>query len=210
MPSLHTSPAVYAGLPLREAQAALILVHGRGAGAADILSLAPELSLEGFALIAPQASQNTWYPFSFLAPTAQNEPGLSDGLARIGSLAQEALDAGIAEERIFFLGFSQGACLSVEYAARQARRYGGVFVLSGGLIGDRLEPGRYAGDFGGTPVFMGCSDPDSHIPRARVEESAALLRQMGAAVDLRIYPQMGHTIIKDEVDAVNRLLSPGR
>lgn len=200
---------VKAGPPLGEAKKAIIMVHGRGADAADILSLAPYLELGGFALLAPQASGYAWYPFSFLAPVQRNEPGLSNGLALLRRAVDEAQAAGIAAENIYLLGFSQGACLSAEFAARHAARYGGLFFLSGGLIGEAVDTSNYQGDFGGTPAFFGCSDVDPHIPLARVQESAAIFRQMGANVVERIYPNAPHTVLEDEIVLVNRCLAGG-
>lgn len=200
---------VRAGKPLAEADKAIIMVHGRGADAADILGLTPYLALEGFALLAPEASGYAWYPFSFLAPVQRNEPGLSSGLALLGQAVAEARAAGIAAEDIYLLGFSQGACLSAEFAARHAGRYGGLFFLSGGLIGEALDTSNYQGDFGGTPAFFGCSDVDPHIPLGRVQESAAIFRQMGAEVTERIYPNAPHTVLEDEIEQVNRWLAGG-
>lgn len=203
---MHQQPFRTAGVPLATATKALILLHGRGGSAADILSLAPHLHVSDFALLAPQATQNTWYPFSFLAPPGQNEPGLTDALAAVGRAAAEAENQGIAQENLYFLGFSQGACLALEYVARHAARYGGVVAFTGGLIGDRLYPENYAGDFGGTPIFIGSSDPDMHVPVARVRASTALLTGLGAAVTEQIYPNMGHTISQEEIDVANTVV----
>src|SRR5438270_12943371 len=169
-------PVLTAGEPLDKAKAAMIMVHGRGASAEDILSLTPELNQPGFAYLAPQAAGYAWYPNSFLAPIASNEPGLSSGLAVIASLLEKLTEAGIPPERTILLGFSQGACLSLEFAALNARRYGGIVGLSGGLIGPPGTPRNYGGSFTGTPVFLGCSDRDPHIPRERVDETAEVLR----------------------------------
>jgi predicted esterase len=198
------------GEPLQSAHAALILVHGRGATAESILTLVPELRLpedSRLALLAPQATGNTWYPNSFLAPIESNEPFLSSALALLESLVARAASAGIPDERTYLLGFSQGACLSLEFAARNARRFGGVFGLSGGLIGPDDTPRDYSGRFDGTPVFLGCSDVDFHIPKERVLDSAKILREMGAEVDARLYPGMGHTINADEIEAVRGILT---
>lgn len=195
------------GSSLDDAKKAIIMVHGRGASPEDILTLTPHLQVDGFAQLAPRATASTWYPYSFLAPPEQNEPGLSSALQLLGQLVDQCIEAGIATEHLYLLGFSQGACLTLEYAARNALRYGGVFALSGGLIGDQLEANRYQGDFGGTPIFLGCSDVDPHIPLTRVEESATQLTQMGASVTKNIYPNMPHTIIQEEIDVVNKLLS---
>ncbi len=209
-----TSPGPHQGMPVRQlgsplaqAQAAMILVHGRGAAAESILELAPEIHQPQFAFLAPQAAGHTWYPYSFLAPINQNEPDLSSGLAAIGAVLQQVLQAGIPAERVALLGFSQGACLALEFAARHARRYGAVIGLSGGLIGPEGTPRNYAGSLQGTPVFLGCSDPDMHIPRGRVEESAHVLQQLGGAVTMRLYPNMGHTINDDEIQSVRSLMT---
>lgn len=204
------------GAPLGRARAAMILVHGRGATAGSILSLADELAQPEVAYLAPQAAGNTWYPYSFLAPLERNEPGLSSGLRALDDVRRRIEEAGIPAERTVLLGFSQGACLASEYAARHARRYGGVVVLSGGLIGTSEVAGaeppsdkrfEYAGSLGGTPVFLGCSDVDAHIPLERVRESTRVLRALGAEVTERIYPGMGHTINKDEVRFIRGLLA---
>lgn len=200
----HT-PIAQAGLPLNEAKAAMILVHGRGATAPSILTLADEFKLEGFAFLAPQANQNTWYPNSFLAPMEANQPGLDSGLAKIGQIVEQIEAAGIPAEKIMIGGFSQGACLSSEYVARNAKQYGGLFVLSGGVIGPPGTPRNYSGSMSGTPVFLGCSDVDFHIPVERVHESAEVFESLGAIVDKRIYPNMGHTVNMDEVEAVREM-----
>ncbi|GAC1464670.1 MAG: dienelactone hydrolase family protein [Ktedonobacteraceae bacterium] len=203
----HGRPVFTAGKPLSEASAAMILLHGRGAGADDILSLAEEFEQTDFAYIAPAATDNTWYPNSFLAPLASNEPWLSSALAVIATLLVQIEAAGIPAERTVLLGFSQGACLTLESAARNARRYGAAIGLSGGLIGPAGTARSYKGSLDGTPVFLGCSDRDFHIPRARVEESAAILQQLGGVVDARIYPNMGHTVNRDELSAVKNILN---
>lgn len=202
----HGRPAILsAGVDAAQAEGALVLVHGRGGSAQDILGLAPMLPIDGWALRAPQALGQTWYPYSFLAPTERNEPGLSSGLRRLDEVADELRSEGIDDSRIVWLGFSQGACLALEYATRRARRWGGVVAFSGGLIGDALPDSR-DGDFGGTPIFMGCSDVDHHIPAERFNASAEQLQAMGAEVNARLYPGMGHTIIQDELDAATALI----
>jgi predicted esterase len=200
-------PVLAAGTPLAQAQAAMILIHGRGATAESILDLAAEVDRPGFAYLAPQAAGNTWYPNSFLAPIPSNEPGLSSGLAVIDGLLAHLAVAGLPPERTILLGFSQGACLTLEYVARHARRYGGVAGLSGGLIGPDGTPRAYAGSLAGTPIFLGCSDVDFHIPKERVEESAAVLRRLGGDVTMRLYPNMGHTVNADELAAVRALMA---
>ncbi len=162
--------------------------------------------MDGVAYAAPEAAGHTWYPFGFLAPIADNEPGISSGLRVIDSLVERFAGAGIASDRLLLMGFSQGACLTLEYAARHARRYGGIAGLSGGLIGPPDTPRDYPGSFHGTPVFLGCSDIDPHIPRLRVEETAGVLKEMGARVTLRLYPRFGHAINQDEIDAVREML----
>lgn len=188
------------------ARLTMILVHGRGATAESILTLADELALDDVAFLAPQAAGNTWYPYSFLAPIPQNEPGLTSAIGVLAALVAQVQRDGVDTQRIGLIGFSQGACLSLEYAARHARRYAGVFGLSGGVIGPPGTPRTYAGTFDGTPVFLGCSDVDAHIPVERVQESADVFRRMGATVDARIYPGMGHTVNADEIAAVRTIL----
>jgi predicted esterase len=200
-------PVLIAGEPLESAQAAMVMLHGRGASAEDILSLASELDRPGFAYLAPQATGNTWYPQSFLAPIEANEPWLSSALAVIDAVIAHVAAAGIAPERVMLLGFSQGACLSLEYVARHARRYGGVAGLSGGLIGPDGTPRDYQGSLAGTPVFLGCSDVDYHIPVERVHETADVLRRLGGEVTERIYPGMGHTVNQDEVAFVQAMMA---
>lgn len=201
-------PVLRAGAALAGARLAAILVHGRGAGADDMLGLAAELRLDDVAFLAPQAAEYTWYPNRFMSPIASNEPWLTSALKKVESLIAAAGAAGIGPERVVLLGFSQGACLASEFAARHARRYAAVIALSGGVIGPPETPRDYAGSFDGTPAFFGCSDVDPHIPVGRVRESAEIYRRMGAAVDERIYPRMGHTVNRDELDAVRALLRP--
>jgi predicted esterase len=184
----------------------MILVHGRGATAESILALADELRLDDLAYLAPQAAGNTWYPYSFLSPIADNEPGITSGLGAIATLVERLAADGVDEERVALLGFSQGACLTLEFAARHARRYAGVFGLSGGLIGPPETARDYAGSLDGTAVFLGCSDVDAHIPLERVRESAAVFTRMGATVDERIYPGLGHLVNADEIAAVRSVM----
>jgi predicted esterase len=184
----------------------MIMAHGRGASAEDMLGLAAEFGTTDVAFLAPQAAGRTWYPSSFLSPIEDNEPWLTSALGVIGGLVAGLVERQIPHERIALIGFSQGACLSLEFAARQPRRYAAVIGLSGGLIGPPGTPRDYPGAFGGTPVFLGCSDIDPHIPLARVQESAEVFRRMGASVDERIYPRLGHTVNADEIGAVTGLL----
>jgi predicted esterase len=195
-----------AGRPLDGAGAAMILVHGRGATAESILQLARELDRPDFAYLAPQAAGHTWYPHSFLAPIEENQPWLSSALGLLASAVERVLGAGIPVERLLLLGFSQGACLTLEFTARHARRYGGVAGLTGGLIGPDGTPRDYPGSLAATPVFLGASDPDPHVPRARVEETADVLAGMGARVTTRLYPGMPHTVNQDELDHVRAMM----
>jgi phospholipase/carboxylesterase len=195
-----------AGKAVAEAKKAMIFLHGRGASAEDILGLADHLEVNDFALIAPQATQYTWYPYSFLAPPSQNEPWLSSAIGIINNLVTELNTHGISDENIYFAGFSQGACLTLEFITRYARRWGGAIAFTGGLIGDALYRENYKGDFDGTPVFIGTSDPDPHVPVERVEASGTQLRSMNADVTIQIYKGMGHTINADEIAKANALV----
>ncbi|MCG8461781.1 MAG: hypothetical protein MI919_36325 [Holophagales bacterium] len=203
-------PLATAGLPVTEAGRAVVMVHGRGDRAEGFLGLAEHLENDGFAFLAIAASSRTpyphsWYPYGFMAPTEHNEPGLSSGLARLGEALEELGRAGISARETLLLGFSQGACLMLEYVARNPRRYGGVAALSGGLVGPPGTTWAADGPSGdgsgldGTPVFLGCSDRDPHIPLARVKESTMVLWALGGEVEERIYPGMSHTIVEDEL-----------
>ena len=200
-------PVLTLGPPPAEARLGAILIHGRGASAEDILGLAHELALPDVAYVAPQADGHTWYPYSFLSRIEQNEPGLSSALLVIEGLVQQFEQQGVPADRVVLMGFSQGACLTLEFAARHARRYAAIAGFSGGVIGPPGTPRDYPGWFDSTPVFIGCSDVDPHIPVERVRESAEVYRRMGAAVDERIYTGMGHTINQAEIDAVRNLLA---
>lgn len=202
-------PVLHSGLPLAEAKAAMILVHGRGATAESILELTREFGPEGdhFAYLAPQAAGMAWYPNRFIVPRAHNEPYLSSALAKIEALVAEVNAAGIPSEKLFILGFSQGACLALDYGARHPRRYGGLIGLSGGLIGETLNPADYSGNLEGTPAFLGCSDVDFHIPLERVQASTQILQGLGAAVTERIYPNMGHTVNHDEIRFIRQMMA---
>jgi len=198
---------VASGAPLGEARAAAVLVHGRGGTAEDMLGLAQEFGQRDIAYLAPEAPAHTWYPYSFLAPLAQNEPHLTNALATVGAALDRLAQEGFAAERVALIGFSQGGCLALEYVARNAKRYGAVAGLSAGLIGPLGSPRDYAGTLAGTPVFLGCSDVDSHIPLARVHESHDVFQELGAQVTERIYPGMGHTVNADEIAHVTKLLA---
>ncbi len=204
----HQGQSIFmAGQPLESAQAAMILVHGRGASAQSILTLAEDLPHPGFVYFAPQAQDYTWYPYPFMNPLEQNEPYLSSALRLLGNLVTHIEVAGIPAERIVIGGFSQGACLSSEFVARNARRWGGLFALSGGLIGPDGTPRDYPGSLDGTPIFAGCGDRDAHIPQARVHETAAVFEQLGGQVTERIYPGMGHQINQDELEYLRQLVA---
>lgn len=202
----HGQKVLHHGADIGEAKTAMIMLHGRGADAADIIGLAQVIDQPDMAYLAPEAAGHSWYPFSFLAPVDRNEPGRSSALRVIGGLIDRLDQANIPPERVALLGFSQGACLALEFAARQPRRYGGVFALSGGLIGETLNADDYAGSLDGTPVFIGCSDIDPHIPLARVQESSVIIRGLGADLTERIYPGMGHTIVASEIDHIRNVI----
>jgi len=182
------------------------MVHGRGASAADILTLTDQLAQPGFAYLAPQAAGNTWYPNRFLAPLEDNEPWLSSALTFVGDVYVEIVKAGIPPERVMLLGFSQGACLTLEYAARNAQRYGGIVGLSGALIGPQDTPRDDKGSLAGTPVFLGCSDVDFHVPKERVDQTAEVLRKLGSEVTERLYPNLDHSVNQDEIDFVRGMM----
>ena len=202
----HGQPIRMAGEPLDRAQAAMLMVHGRGARADDILTIADQLAQPRFAYLAPQAANNTWYPNRFLVPLEENEPWLSSALSFVSEALAQLLNAGIPSERIMLLGFSQGACLTLEFAARNARRFGGVVGLSGALIGPDDTPREYAGSFAGTPVFLGCSDVDFHVPKERVDQAADVLRSLGGEVTERLYPNHDHSVNQDEIEFVHGMM----
>lgn len=206
----QSTPILKGGAESSEAEVAMILIHGRGATADSILTLADELDIDKkLTLRAPQASQNTWYPYSFMAPSDNNEPNLSSALQKIFDIIQELKTDGFSEEDIYLTGFSQGACLISEFVARHPQKYGGLIALSGGLIGrgDSVNPQDYKGDLEGTPVFMGCSDVDPHIPKERVNESEKLFNMLNADVTKKLYTGMGHTVNRDEIDHINQIVN---
>ncbi len=198
---------ISSGAPPAQACAAAVLLHGRGGSAEDILGLAEEFGQGDIAYLAPEAPGHTWYPYSFLAPLQQNEPHLSNALGVVGATLERLAQDGFAAQRVALIGFSQGGCLALEYVARNAKRYGAVAGLSAGLIGPPGTPRDYAGSLDGTPLFLGCSDIDSHIPLARVHESRDVLEKLGGQVTERIYPGMGHTVNADEIAHVSALLA---
>lgn len=203
---MHNKEIKFSGKDPDEAKKALIMIHGRGATAESMFPLAEQLHLNDFAVLAPQAARNTWYPYSFLMPVEKNEPWLTGALGVLQEIVQDLEKKGYTGEQIYFSGFSQGACLSLEFAARNARRWGGIIAFTGGLIGAKINTANYSGDFDGTPVYIGTSDPDPHIPVERARDSAEILTSMNARVKLDVFPDIGHTVIPDELDAVNQFV----
>lgn len=203
---MHQKKIITAGKKLSEAKNVLVMVHGRGGTAEDILSLSTHLSVKDYALLAPQATNNSWYPLSFLAPPASNEPWLSSALNVLKDTVTGITGSGISRDNIYFLGFSQGACLTLEFVTRNADKYGGVIAFTGGLIGDKIYTENYTGDYADTLIFIGTSNPDPHVPVERVQSTSAILKNMKADVTLKIYNNMGHTISQDEINQVNELI----
>jgi phospholipase/carboxylesterase len=202
----HEKKNITAGKPLSQNGKALVMVHGRGATAASILALSRELGTTDFSLFAPQATQNSWYPYSFMAPVSQNQPSLDSALDLMAYTLETIEKEGIESKNIYLLGFSQGACLTVEFASRHAKRYGGLIILTGGLIGQELETGNYKGNFDGTPVLITTGDPDPHVPVSRVEETVAILEEKGAQVTKRIFKGRPHTILPEEIALAKKIL----
>ena len=192
-------PLVSAGRSLAESGRVVIMIHGRNASPRNILDLIPRLNRPGFAYLAPAAANNTWYPLGFLANLEQNEPYVTSAIRRLDQVVTDVVAAGISKERVVLLGFSQGACLAAEFGCRHAARYGGLVIFSGGLIGPPGSTWNNGRSFDGTPVFLGCSDVDAHVPKWRVDESAEVFARMGAEVTKRIYPAMGHLVSDDEI-----------
>jgi phospholipase/carboxylesterase len=203
---MHQKNIVTRGKELNATSKVLIMLHGRGGSAEDILSLSSNLNVKGFTLLAPQATNSSWYPYSFLAPPSQNEPWLSSALKLIKDLVDDIVSKGVPTENIYFCGFSQGACLTLEFVTRNAAKYGGVVAFTGGLIGDKIYPENYKGDFQQTPVFIGTSNPDPHVPVERVYATTNILKNMNAAVSEKIYAGLGHTINQDEIDNANKII----
>ena len=201
----HSKQVSIGGVAAADAKAALIMIHGRGASASDIMRLAYEFdNVKDMAIYAPQATDNSWYPYSFMAPTEQNEPALSSALSTIGSVVQQAVADGFSTDQIYFMGFSQGACLTLEYIARNAKQYGGAVAFTGGLIGEELVTSNYSGDFNGMPVLVTTGDPDPHVPLSRVEESIKILKDLNANVISKVYKGRPHTISFDEIKLANQ------
>jgi predicted esterase len=199
-------PVALAGLPLDQSGRAVVMIHGRGASPRNILDLVPRLDRPGFSYVAPAAANNTWYPFSFLEPLAKNEPYLTSALKRLEHVVRDVTTAGIPAQRIVLLGFSQGACLAAEFAYRHMERFGGAVLFSGGLIGPPGTTWQTDRSFRRTPVFLGCSDVDAHVPQWRVDETADVFGRMDAEVTERIYPGMGHLVSDDEMAVAQSLL----
>jgi phospholipase/carboxylesterase len=207
LPLVHQGQSLLVtGESIENAQAAMIMIHGRGATAENILSLANELDQTGFTFLAPQAANYTWYPYGFMAPIEDNEPEISSALQVIDDIFQNLESKGIPPERTILFGFSQGACLATEYAAQNAKRFGGLIGLSGGLIGPEGTSRDYSGSLENTPVFLGCSDIDPHIPKERVEETTRILEELNGEVTHQFYPNMGHTINQDEIEHVKNFM----
>lgn len=203
---MHIQHVISAGAELSEAKKALIMIHGRGGSAEDMLSLAPSLHVENYALLAPQATHNTWYPYSFMMPPSRNEPWLSSALDILEKTVDAVVKEGISTENIYFTGFSQGACLTLEFLARNGAKWGGAAAFSGGLIGDKIYMENYKGDFDQTPLFISSSNPDPHIPVERVYASIDIFKDMHAEVTARIYDNKGHFISQDEVERANKIV----
>lgn len=203
---LHEKNFKYEGTPVGKATKALVMIHGRGGFAEDILNLADHLKIEDFAVVAPQAYNNSWYPLSFMAPEEQNQPWLDSALDLLKELESDLNSKGIQSENIYFFGFSQGACLALEYATRNAKKYGGIIAIIGGLIGEKLNTGNYITDFQKTKIFLGTSDPDSHVPLERVEQTAEILKNKNAEVELRVHKNAGHVILPEELGVVNTFI----
>ena len=203
---MHKKNMLTAGKELTATSKVLIMLHGRGGSAEDILSIALHLNVKDYSLIVPQATNSTWYPYSFLAPPAQNEPWLSSALKLLKELLDDLISRGVPTENIYFVGFSQGACLTLEFVTRNVNKYRGVAAFTGGLIGDKINTENYKGDFGGTPIFIGTSNPDPHVPVERVYATSNILRDMKASVTEKVYLNMGHTINQDEIDNANKLV----
>lgn len=204
----QNQPVAITGTDIDKASKAMIMIHGRGASAQSILGLSKEFdNIEDFVFLAPQASGYTWYPYSFLAPTENNQPGINSGLLVISNIIQKLNDQGISNENIFLLGFSQGACLASEFVARNPSKYAGLIALSGGLIGESIDFDSYKGNLEQTPVFLGCSDIDSHIPKERVNETEEVLNKLNGNVVKKLYPGMGHLVNEDEINSINEMIA---
>ncbi len=203
---MHKREIITSGAPIEKAERVLIMLHGRGASAQDILGMAEYLNVKDYALLAPQATNNTWYPYSFLSIPSKNEPWLSSALDLLTTIVSELISNGKKTSSIYFTGFSQGACLALEWVTRNANKYGGVAAFTGGLIGDKIYPENYSGDFQRTPFFLGSSDPDPHVPVERVYATANILKNRNAEVKEKIYANLGHTLDPDEITNANQIV----
>jgi phospholipase/carboxylesterase len=203
---MHDKNVMIRGVELGKSSKVLVMLHGRGSTSEDISSLARHLNVKDYTILAPQATGHTWYPYSFLAPPEANEPWLSSAIELLSDIVNDITDSGVEVNNIYFLGFSQGACLTLEFVTRYATRYGGVVAFTGGLIGDKIYTENYTGDFQATPILIGTSDPDPHVPVERVYESSRVLRSMNAVVSENVYNNMGHTINQDEIDTANKII----
>lgn len=206
----HEKIFISKGKPLNETGKALVMIHGRGGYAQNMLGLQQELPLQDFTLFAPQATNHSWYPYSFMVPAKQNQPALDSALQLIDMVVQEILQEGAKNKDIYFLGFSQGACLSLEYLARNAQRYGGIIALTGGLIGEKPDTSKYQGDFDNTPLLLTTGDPDPHIPLSRVHETLEIMEELGADVTLKVYKGRPHSIMDQELELAARIFEKGR
>lgn len=202
----HQKHIITAGIPVKAAKRAIIFIHGRGASAEDILSLNNHLEINDAALFAPQATNNSWYPYSFMAAVKENQPALDSALSIIKELVSEIESSGISQDQIYFVGFSQGACLTLEYVSRNAGKYGGIVAFTGGLIGKEINMQNYKGNFKQTPVLITTGDPDPHVPVSRVEVTEGIIKKMGASVSVKIYPGRPHTITKTELELAKKLI----
>lgn len=203
---MHKKELVTAGKPIEQAEKALIMIHGRGGTAEDILAVAQHFNVEDYALVAPQAYNNSWYPLSFMAPEDQNQPWLSSALELLKETEAELNQKGIASENIYFFGFSQGACLTLEYIIRNAKKYGGAVAIIGGLIGENINTGEYITDLDRTPIFIGTSDPDTHVPLERVQQTADILKNKNAEVLMEVFENAGHTIVQQQITIANNFI----
>ncbi|RDC66482.1 alpha/beta hydrolase [Adhaeribacter pallidiroseus] len=203
----HQKKYITAGKPIEETNKAILFIHGRGASAESILTLSEHLDVADFSLFAPQATNNSWYPYSFMAPEVQNQPALDSAIEILQELLDSILAQGVKSENIYLLGFSQGACLTAEFATRNAQRYGGLIIFTGGLIGQEINTSRYTGDFAGTPVLITTGDPDPHVPVSRVNETIKIMEEKGAKIISKIYPRRPHTILPEEIEFAKSILS---
>ncbi len=202
----HQKQIITAGTPLAQAKGALVMLHGRGGTARNIISLASDFNLADFAILSPQATNQSWYPYSFMAPVEENQPALNSALEVIGQTVEDIIAAGIPADKIYFAGFSQGACLTLEYIARNAQRFGGAVAFTGGLVGEELVTSNYKGDFAATPILITTGDPDPHVPLSRVDESVSVLKNLGAEVTLKVFKGRPHTILREEIELANQLI----